>query len=239
MQTQSVEYQEGKTLCRGFLAYDESRSGPQPTVLVVHAFDGVTDFIRDYAAKIVEAGYVAFCVDMYGDGKTATTMDDSMALVMPFFQDRELLQRRILAGFKVCQQQQVVDENRIAAIGFCFGGTSCLDLARAGADVKAVVSMHGNLLPPEGVEQGDFTAKALILHGYDDPMCGHDQLPILAKELNAKKVDWQFVYFSHTQHAFTEPGASKIGGEQSGRVYNADSARRSWEYCQLLFKEVF
>lgn len=238
MRSEIITYQDGEVTCKGYLAYDESRKAPQPTVLIVHAFDGITDFIRDYAAKVVASGYAAFCVDMYGEGITANDMDGCMALVMPFFNDRALLQRRILAGFEACRQLEVVDEARIAAMGFCFGGTTSLDLARAGADVKAVVSFHGNLLPPEGVSEGTFSAKALILHGYDDPQCGHEQLPILADELNAKGVDWQFVYFSHTQHAYTEPGASDIGGPESGRIYNADSARRAWEYCNLLFAEV-
>ena len=238
MQSEIISYQDGDVTCKGYLAYDETQSGPQPTILVVHAFDGITDFIHDYAAQIVAAGYAAFCVDMYGDGATADDMDGCMALVMPFFNDRALLQHRILAGFAACQNLDVVGAAHIAAMGFCFGGTTCLDLARAGADVKAVVSLHGNLLSPKDVTEGKFKAKALILHGYDDPSCGRDQLPLLAAELDAKKVDWQFVYFSDTQHAYTEPHASDIGGPKSGRAYNADSARRAWEYCKLLFAEV-
>lgn len=238
MHTEIITYHDGEVTCKGFLAYDETRREPQPTVLVVHAFDGITDFIRDYAAQIVKAGYAAFCVDMYGEGATADTLDGCMALVMPFFKDRALLQQRILAGFVACHNLDIVDATRIAALGFCFGGTACLDLARSGADVKGVISLHGNLLPPEGVPDSKITAKVLILHGYDDPQCGHDQLPVLADELNAKQVDWQFVYFSHTQHAYTDPHAADIGGPEMGRVYNADSARRAWKYCHLFLAEI-
>jgi dienelactone hydrolase len=238
MQTQIIEYADGDVSCKAFFAFDESRSGPQPTVFVVHAFDGITEFIHDYAKKIVEAGYAAFCVDMFGEGKTATDVDGCMALIMPFLEDRALLQKRVLAGFNTCKSQDVVDENKVVAMGFCFGGMCALDLARSGADIKAVASLHGVLMPPEGVELGDFKAKVIILHGFEDPQVPPEQLPVITKELNEKNVDWQFIYFSHTQHSFTEPRAGDIGGAEMGRVFNPDSARRAWEYCQVLFKEV-
>lgn len=238
MQKQVVEYNDGELVCQGFMVFDASKSGPQPTVLIAHAFDGITDHIRHYAEQVAEAGYVVFCVDMFGGGKTASDMDGCMALIMPFLNDRTLLQRRILAGFAACQAQERVDNSKILAMGFCFGGMCVLDLARAGADVKGVAAMHSVLAPPEQVPVGDFTAQVLILHGYDDPQVGPDQLTVIANELNAKRVDWQFVFFSHTKHSYTEPKAADIGTPESGRVYNADSARRAWDYCQLFFKEV-
>jgi len=237
MQTQIVEYKDGDVTCKAYLAFDESRTGPQPTLFVAHAFDGVTEFIHDYAQKIVAAGYVAFCVDMFGEGQTATTFDDCMALIMPFLNNRALLQRRVLAGFEACKALDVVDEANIKAMGFCFGGMCVLDLARAGADVKAVASLHGALMPPENVTLGEFKAKVLILHGYDDPQITPEVLPVITKELNEKKVDWQFIYFSHTQHSFTEPRAAEIGSPETGRVYSPSSARRAWEYCQVFFAE--
>lgn len=238
MQSQIVEHHHDAVRCQSILYYDESRQGPQPTVFLVHAFDGITPFIHDYAQRIVDAGYAAFCIDMFGEGETGADMDSCMGLIMPFFNDRQLLQDRVLAGFEVCQNHAVVDADRMVAMGFCFGGMCVLDLARAGADVKAVVSLHGVLMPPENVTTGDFKAKVLILHGYDDPQVTSEQLPIIATELTDKKIDWQFVYFGHTQHSFTDPDASDIGGPESGRIYNADSARRAWDYCQLLFNEV-
>lgn len=238
MQHKTITYQDNNTTCKAYLAYNEAATTPQPTVLIVHAFDGITDFIRDYASLVVDAGYTAFCVDMFGQGKTANNFDACIDLIMPFINDRAMLQRRILAGFETCKAQKQVDENNIVAMGFCFGGMTVLDLARSGADVKAVASLHGVMTAPENVELGEFKAKALILHGYDDPQIKPDQLPIIADELTTKNVDWQFVYFGHTQHAFTEPHASDIGGPNSGRIYNADSARRSWLYCQMLFDEM-
>ncbi len=236
MQTAEIPYYDTDLLCNGFIAYESAQKGPQPTVLIVHAFDGITDHIRNYAKKVAAAGYTAFCVDMFGGGKTATDMDSCMGLIMPFLNDRALLQRRILAGFAACKEQDVVDSAQIMAMGFCFGGMCALDLARAGADIKAVAALHSVLAAPENVRQGDFTAKVLILHGYDDPQVGPDQLPVIAKELNDKQVDWQFVYFSHTKHSYTEPKAADIGSPESGREYNATSAHRAWAYCQLFFE---
>lgn len=238
VQTAVIEYYDQDVLCKGWLAFDPAQTTPQPTVLIAHAFDGITDHIRHYAMQVVAAGYVAFCVDLFGYGKTAGDMDSCMALIMPFLNDRALLQQRILAGFNSCKEQAIVDSNQIVAMGFCFGGTSVLDLARSGASVKGVACLHGVLTPPQHVMAGDITAKVLILNGYDDPQIGKDQLAIMADEFNTKNVDWQFIYFSHTQHAYTEPHADKIGGAKVGRVYNADSAGRAWQYCQVFFKDV-
>lgn len=238
MQSRIVEYTQGDVNFKSQLIYDENKSGPQATVIIIHAFDGVTEFITDYAEQVVDAGYAAFCVDMFGEGKIFTELEGCMGAIMPMLKDRALLQGRLLAGFEACKKQQEVDESKIVAMGFCFGGMCSLDLARAGMDVKAVASLHGVLMPPENVELGEFKAKALILHGYDDPQVKPDQLQVIADEFNAKNVDWQFVFFGHTKHAYTEPNAADIGEPEFGRVYNPDSARRAWQYCKDLFAEV-
>ena len=239
MQTKVIKYQQGDRTFKSYMAFDENKSGAQPTVIIVHAFDGITDFIKDYAADVVNAGYNAFCIDMFGEGEIFHDIDGCMSAIMPMIEDRALLQRRVLAGFEACKQQAEVDEHKLAAMGFCFGGMVCLDLARAGADVKAVVSLHGVMMPPENVELGEFKAKALILHGFDDPQVPPDQLQVIADEFNSKNVDWQFVFFGHTKHAYTEPHAADIGGAAMGREHNADSAKRAFHYSLNLFAEVF
>lgn len=239
MKTQEVIYKDGDDACHAYMAFDEARQGKQPTVIIVHAFDGLTDFIRDYAQKVVDAGYVAFCVDMFGEGKTSDNFDGCMSLIMPFFNERQLLLNRIHAGFEACKSQEIVDADKIGAMGFCFGGLTVLDLARSGANVKGVVGMHSALMAlPEEIEQGEFRSKVLILNGYDDPQVGPEQLAVFAEELNQRNVDWQYVFFSKTQHAYTEPHASDIGGPESGRVYSPDSARRAWDYTRQFFDEV-
>lgn len=238
MQTRVVNYKDGNQQCRGYLAFDESKGDQQPTVLIVHAFDGLDDFVKNYAHQVVEAGFAAFCLDMYGDGKVAKDLDSCIAEIMPFINDRAMLQRRVLAGFEAAKAQAEIDNNKIAAMGFCFGGMCVLDLARAGADVKGVASLHGVLAAPEKVKQGEFKAKVLILHGYDDPQVKPDQLQVLADELNPKNVDWQFMFFGHTKHAYTDPEAAKIGPPEFGREYNEASAHRAFQYSCDFFREV-
>ena len=238
MQHKIVKYQDSDLTCHGYMVYDENQSTPQPTILLVHAFDGITDHIKEYADKVAQAGYTVFAADMFGKGRTGKNLDECMGFIKPLFGDRAALKNRIFAAFNAAKEQSEIDEKKIAAMGFCFGGMSVLDLARAGADVKGVASLHGLFVAPEVLPEATMTAKVLILHGYDDPQVQPDQLPMIAKELNDKNVDWQFVYFSHTKHAYTEPRAAEIGPPEFGREYNKVSAERAWQYCQDFFKEV-
>ncbi len=238
MFNQDIEYKDGDTRCIGHIAYDDSHSEPRPCVLVVHAFEGRNQMACDYAVRLAKLGYVGIAVDMYGDAKVATDLEGCMAELMPFFEDRAMLRARILAAFETAKAQDVVDNDRIAAMGFCFGGMSVLDLARSGADVKGVVSIHGALAPAEGLEC-KLSAKVLALHGYDDPQIKADQLPAFADEMNSYDADWQFLFFGHAQHSFTDPDAHKIGGPEMGRVYDPVATARSWQYCQDFFTECF
>lgn len=237
MQTRTIAYQDGDQTCQGYFAFDETRGENQPTVLVFHAFEGLDDFTKSYAADLVKAGFAVFCVDMYGDGKVSKDFDTCVGYFKTFFGDRLLTQQRALAGLEAACAQAQVDADKIAAMGFCFGGMCALDLARAGADIKGVAALHSLLSAPEGIELGTFKAKALILHGFEDPQVTPDQLHVIADELNAQNVDWQFVFFSHTKHAYTDPEAAKLGPAEMGREYNADSARRAFRYACDFFNE--
>ena len=233
MHTRNFNYQDGDVTCHGYLA-SQSHSA-EPTVIVIHEFAGITNNIKAHVEKIARFGYTAVAIDMYGEGKIGKDFESCVTLFKQYFNDRALLQRRVLAGFNATRTLPEVNKNKIAAVGFCFGGMCALDLARAGADVKGVASIHGLFLPPENVKRGKMTAKVLICQGYDDPQVPHDQLHMLAKELNENQVDWQFVYFSHTKHSFTDPEAAKLGPLELGRVYNATSADRAWVYCHDFF----
>jgi len=238
MQTRTVEYQSDGMNCKGFMAFDDSESLPGPTVFMVPPFDGVTDFTKDYAKRVAALGYVVFVPDLYGDGQTRDEMDACMALIMPYLENRVLARTRMLEAFEVAKQQPEVDADKMAALGFCSGGMCALELARAGADLKGLVSLHGAFAPTELAAE-KIKAKLLFLHGYDDPQVPPDALPALAKELNEQGVDWQFVFFSQTKHSFTDPIAAEIGSPEAGRVYSKRTAERAFQYSKDFFAEIF
>ncbi len=238
MFSQDLEYQDGDTRCIAHVAYDDSHNKPRPCVLVVHAFEGRNPLACEYADKLADLGYVGIAVDMYGEGNVAHDLEGCMAYMLPLFQDRAALRARILAAFDAAKSLDVVDNHNICAMGFCFGGMTVLDLARSGADVKGVVSIHGVFAGPEGLDC-HVKAKVLALHGYQDPQVPPDQLTDFADEMNAQNVDWQVLFFGNAKHAFTDPHAADIGGPEMGREYNATATARSWQYCQDFFTECF
>lgn len=238
MKDNDFNYQEGGTRFKGYYAYDENITGKLPVVMVFHSFEGCNELAREYARKFAELGYVGCAPDMYGDGKVATDLDGCMAMLKPLFQDRAELRKRLQAAYAAVCKLDVVDHHKIAAIGFCFGGLCSLDLARSGADVKGVVPIHGVWAAPDSIPNEKITAKVLALHGYDDPQVPPDQLSTLAKEMNDAGIDWQVHFFSHTQHAFTDPDANKIGPPDMGRVYNPIATQRSWEMIVSFMWEI-
>tara|TARA_R110000868_G_scaffold8205_3_gene42516 strand:+ start:112426 stop:113148 length:723 start_codon:yes stop_codon:yes gene_type:complete len=238
MQQQEVKYSDGETNYIGQLFYDDAVDGKQPCVLLFHAMEGMNRVTMDNAKCLVRVGYAAFVVDMYGEGKDCTTMDECMAALMPLLENRELTRARAMLGFETARELDVVDANKMAAIGFCLGGLCGLDLARSGADIKAMVSAHGVLMKPENIPNETITAKVLALHGYDDPQISAEQLADFKKEMNDADVDWQMLYFGHTKHAFTDPDAALIGAPEMGRVYNEVACERTWNYAAQLFAEV-
>jgi len=239
MQENKFNYLQGDTSFKGYYAYDDNISGKRPAVIVFHSFEGCNDLAKEYARKFAELGYVGVAPDMYGEGKVETDLDGCMAELMPLFQDRGELQKRLKAAYSAVQALDVVDSDNIAAIGFCFGGLCSLDLARSGANVKGVVPIHGVWAVPENSSNEKITAKVLALHGYDDPQVPPDQLIAFAKEMDNAGVDWQVHYFSDTKHAFTDPDAAKIGPPDMGRVYSPVATQRSWEMMVNFMKEVF
>lgn len=236
MANQTLKYHSDDIECVSLLYRCENADAG--TIMLVPAFDGMTNFIKSYAQQVVAAGYHAMVVDMYGDGIALDSFDESVKHFHLLFNDRSKARTRILDAFKQLCQQDAINSDKIAIMGFCAGGMYALDLARAGADVKAAVCLHGVLAAPEGLPMHDISAKILILHGYDDFSIPPENLHVIAKEMNDKNVDWQFVFFGHTKHSFTEPGSENFGPKDGPRQYNADSARRAWTYCQDLFAEV-
>lgn len=235
IQTRLVEYQHGETVLEGFLAWDDSRSGPMPAVAVSHAWAGRGEFECEKARKLAELGYVGFALDMFGKGVRGNSVEENQALMTPFIEDRALLQARINLAIDVLRQQPEVDATRVAAIGFCFGGLCVLDLARSESDVNGVISFHGLFMPADNTAGNRISARVLCLHGYDDPMAPPEQMLALAKELTDAGADWQIHAYGNTLHAFTNPDAND---PDFGTVYNASADSRSWDAMRNFLNEV-
>ena len=239
MKTQQWNYTEGNSNLIGYIANEETIPGQKPVVMVCHAFEGCSQLMHEHAEKLAQMGYIGFAIDMYGDGIVETTFDECVNQFMRFNKDRGFLQKRIQAAFATAKALPQANSQKIAAIGFCFGGMCVLDLARSGADINGVVSIHGVFKQPEGLKDHKITAKVLALHGYDDPQTSPEQIKDFMEEMERKSADWQFHFFSHTKHAFTDPNAEKLGPPEMGRVYNGVSTKQTWDYIKSFLEEVF
>jgi dienelactone hydrolase len=234
LKTENIVYQDDNVILEGYLALPEKLAPKNPAVLVVHDWSGRNEFAVKKAEKLAELGYIAFAVDMYGKDKRGQTKEEKSALMQPLMADRLLLQKRILAAFTTVKKLANVDTNRIGAIGFCFGGLCALDLARSGAEVKAVVSFHGLLHAPENIPSHSIKANILALHGYDDPMGTPETVIAFCNEMTLAKANWQLDMYGNTVHAFTNPQAND---PDFGTVYNKQADNRSWIAMQEFFKE--
>lgn len=252
MHTELLEYADDKQICEAFVAYDATKKEKRPAVLICHAWGGQGTFEQDKAKKLAELGYVGFALDNYGKGKRGNSMEENGKLMQPFMDDRAMLRQRLLAGLSAARKHPMVSD-KIAVIGFCFGGLCALDLARvsgkrAGATesnqssnndsymgVDGAVAFHGLFHPPAIGKQEEIAAKVLILHGYDDPMATPTDVLAIAKELTEAKADWQLHAYGHTSHAFTNP---EVNMPENGLQYNATADKRSWQSMQNFLSEV-
>lgn len=236
MNASDYKYQHGTQEMHGYLAYDEKHNLPRPAVIVCHDWSGRNEFACQKAKQLAEMGYIGFALDMYGHAKTASKNEEKMALMNPLTSDRKFLRDRICSAFDVVASMPEVDNNRIAVIGFCFGGLCAFDLARSGADIKGAVSFHGLLGKPDNLANNTIKAKILALHGHDDPMANPEQVNAFAQEMTEANVDWQIHVYGHVQHAFTNPHAHDT---DLGLIYNEVAARRSWVAMSNFLAEIF
>jgi dienelactone hydrolase len=232
----TVIYRDGAAVLEAFFAFDDAYSGRRPAVLISHTWVGRDNFVADKARKLAALGYVGFALDVYGKGVLGTSKEENTKLMQPFMEGREKLQQRMKAALTAVKQLPWVDDSKIAAMGFCFGGLCVLDLARTGADIKGVVSFHGLLDAPGNTQGNKIKAKVLALHGHNDPMVSPKQVLAFQEEMTQAEADWQFVTYGHTVHAFTNPIAND---PEFGTVYNEDADRRSWLAMQNFFAEIF
>ncbi|HLX94810.1 MAG TPA: dienelactone hydrolase family protein [Verrucomicrobiae bacterium] len=238
IQTKTIEYKQGDTTLEGFVAWDDALPGVRPGVLVVHQWMGLTDYEKHRAEMLARLGYVAFCADIYGKGVRPKNTQEAGALVGKYKGgDRQLLRARVNAGLDALRRQPLVDPGHIAAIGYCFGGTTVLELARSGAPLNGVVSFHGGLDAPNPDDGKNIKCKVLVLHGADDPFSSPQDIAALENEMRRGGVDWQLVKFGGAVHAFTQPMAGNDNSK--GVAYNEKADQRSWEYMKLFFNEIF
>lgn len=237
LHNERVDYKQGDTTLEGYLVYDDSVKTPKPAVLVVHQWMGLTDHEKSHADKLAELGYVAFACDIYGKDTRPKDTKEAGSFAGKYKSDRKLLRDRVNAGLEVLKKNPLVDPKRIGAIGYCFGGTTVIELARSGADVVGVVSFHGGLDSPTPADGKNITAKVLALHGADDPYVPLKDLEAWETEMKTSKVDYQLVKFGGAVHSFTD---LKAGNDNSkGAAYNENADKRSWEYMRSFFAEVF
>jgi len=236
IQTQSIEYVDNGTLLEGFLAYDDQRAPKQPAVLIAHPWAGRDQAICNRAIQMAELGYVGFAGDMYGKGIVGSSPDENSRLMQPFIDDRNLIQARMLAGLEALRQQAIVDPERVAALGYCFGGMCVLDLARSGVQFNGAICVHGLLKAPANSHQNTtIKARILVLHGHQDPLAPPQDVIALQNELTERQADWQIHLYGNTLHAFTNPMANDLA---FGTVYNQLADQRSWRSITDFLNEI-
>jgi dienelactone hydrolase len=236
MPTRDVNYRCEEVNLRGYLAWNES-AGPRPGVLVFHEGLGLGDFAMERARRLAGLGYVALAADMFGERRQARNLQEVATLVGGLRADPTRLRARGRAALETLAALPEVDAQRLVAIGFCFGGSVVLELARAGADLKAVVSFHGVLATKMPAVTGGVKPSVLVCTGADDPLAPPDQVADFENEMRSAAVrDWQVISYGNTLHGFTNPAAD--GSMLRSALYNAQADRRSWASMQSLFDEV-
>jgi dienelactone hydrolase len=236
IQTRLVDYESGGSSFEGMLAWNDESDQPRPGVLVAHTIAGRSAHEEERARRLAELGYVGFAIDVYGKGTQSTDFDRNKAMMDALRDDRPELQSRLLLALSCLREQPEADATRTAAIGFCFGGLSVLDIARTGEDIAGVVSLHGLFVPPGNTAGNHIKAKVLALHGWEDPLATPEEVVALADELTAMGADWQLHAYGNTTHAFTNPNADDWEG---GKKYNENADRRSWLATENFLAELF
>jgi dienelactone hydrolase len=236
LHTEAVEYKHGDVVLEGWLAYEKGATGKRPGVILVHEWKGHGPYVRMRAEEIAKLGYVAFAIDMYGKGVFAKDHVEAGKLAGVFQKDRKLMRERASAGLERLKKVELVDPAKIATMGYCFGGTTSLELARGGYDVVAAASFHGSLGTPAGSEAKSVKAKIAVFHGAADPHVTPEQVAGFEAEMTKAKADWYLVKFGGAMHSFT---VKEANDPEHGMAYDEAADKRSWEMLKSLLAESF
>jgi dienelactone hydrolase len=242
--TRDVDYEHNGVKLQGFLAYDDAKtaSGKAPGVLVIHEWWGLNDYVKKRAVQLANLGYVAFAADMYGKGVLAKDAKEAGQLAGSL-RGKPLFAERARAGLDQLLATNLVDPDRVAAIGYCFGGSAVQALAYAGAPLAGIVSFHGGLIPASDESAARLKAKILICHGALDPSMKRPEIDAYLKSLDDAKIDYEFIQYAGAYHAFTNPdsdaNAEKNPGMKGFIAYSPSADHRSWADMQVFFNEIF
>jgi dienelactone hydrolase len=236
MKTQDIEYHADGARLVGYLAVDDAKAGKRPGIIVAHEGGGLGEHAKNSARKLAQAGYAAFALDYYGDGLPLADMSTAMGRIGAWMADPTGIRARAHAALEVLTAQAETDTNRLAGIGYCFGGTTVLEMARAGEPLKAVVGFHSGLGTSKPAAPG-IKPKILVQIGADDPIIPPDQRAAFEAEMKAADADWRMLVYGGAGHSFTNPDVGAMG--RPGFEYNASADTRSWRAMLDLFDEVF
>jgi dienelactone hydrolase len=237
IKTQIVEYKDGDQALQGLVAFDDASDKTRPGVLLIHDWMGVSDYAESRAKQLAELGYVAFCADIYGKGVRPADGKEAAALAGKYKADRALFRSRLKAGLDELKAQKLVNKDEIASIGYCFGGTGVLELARSGADIQGVVSFHGNLGSPTPADAKNIKCPVLVLHGADDPFVPPKEVAEFKDEMKSADVQYEFIAYPGAVHSFTKPAAGD--DNSTGAAYNEAADKKSWEEMKQFFGKIF
>ena len=234
---ETVEYKEGDTTCEGAVAFDDANKTPRPGVLLVHDWMGAGDYAKSRAKQVAALGYVCFVADIYGKGVRPANAGEASAQAGKYKGDRSLLRKRVNAALAELKKNPLVEKSKTCAMGYCFGGTTVLELARSGAEVAGVVSFHGGLDSLNPADGKNIKGRVLVLHGADDPFVKPADIAAFQEEMRGNKVDWQMVYYGDAVHSFTRPDSGT--DKSKGAAYQEVADKRSWEAMKEFYAEVF
>ena len=237
VQSKAIEYDDHGTKLTGHLYWDDAVTGKRPGVLVIHEWWGLNDYAKKRARMLAELGYVAFAADMYGDGKVTDQREQASQWMQQITADVDLWRERAGLGLAQLKASALVDGGRVAAVGYCFGGGTVLQMAYGGADVAGVVSFHGSLPAAPEESKGRIKTKVLALHGQADGMVPPEVVKNFEAKLAAADANWELVSYGGVRHGFTNPDAGRYG--IPNLKYDAQADARSWERMKGFFAEIF
>jgi dienelactone hydrolase len=237
MKTQKLEYTAGKVRSIGYLAWDETLKERRPGIVVFPEAFGLNEHARERTERLARSGYIALAADMLGDGAVYQDIAQLGPIIGPLYTDRSEWRARARAAFDTLLAQPPVDGSRTAAIGFCFGGTTAIELARSGAPLAAITTFHAGLVAGLPEDSGRIRGKVLVCHGAEDPVVKQEAVDTFMAELRRDKVDWQLIYYGNAVHSFTDPTADQRNAPAF--AYNKQVEGRSWAAMRYLFDEAF